>query len=381
MALMCSAGKVTRLISAIVLAVAMFPVSGGAQGTGSIHGAVQDSSGAAIIGAEVSAPGVPYSSTTDEAGAFRLNGLSTGSFTLTARRLGFIPASIAVALSSTGRVVGGVKIQLVRVSSVLPTVRVSGRRMNYTGRLAGYYERLEKKSAGYFITRDQIDKEGSRSLSQLLQHAPGISGSRGRSGLQSIRMRGRNCWPLVWIDGTPMPAGEVDLDSFSPNSLHGIELYLGSTTAPARFTLARNLNSCGTVVLWSRGPDTDPLTSPQEAARDLKRMLATVAVYTAEQVDRQAALSDPSLVVTYPPALYAEGLSGSVIAEFVVSAEGKIEEGTLGIVTSTNAQFSEAVRRALETAAFSPAQLNGVAVKQLVQQPFSFDARASRPGG
>ena len=45
-------------------------------------------------------------------------------------------------------------------------------------------------------------------------------------------MRGRTCWPLVWIDGTPMPAGEVDLDAFSPSTIQGIELYLGSTTAP-----------------------------------------------------------------------------------------------------------------------------------------------------
>src|SRR5205823_14207004 len=131
----------------------------------------------------------------------------------------------------------------------------------YTGRLAGYYQRLEKRSGGYFITRDQIDRENPRTLSQLLLHVPGITPYKGRAGSQGIRMRGRLCWPLVWIDGTPMPAGEVDLDAFAPQTIHGIELYLGSTTAPIRYMYNRDLPSCGTILIWSRGPDSDAITS------------------------------------------------------------------------------------------------------------------------
>ncbi len=350
-----------------------------AQGNAVVRGFVKDSSGAAIIGAEVSASGLPYRSVTDEKGTFYLSGLTAGRVTLTARRLGFAPASILVNIDESA-LLGGVTLTLNRVPTVLTPVQVRSRPSRYTGRLAGYYERLERKSGGYFISREQIDKENSRTLSQLLLHAPGVTAFRGRAGLQGVRLRGRTCWPLVWIDGTPMPAGEVDLDSFAPQTIHGIELYLGSTTAPSRYTMPRNQSSCGTILLWSRGVDTDPINRPGPAPKDIKRLLASLVVYTAEQVDRPAALIDSSLVVRYPQALYAEGVRGSVVAEFVVDANGDIEEGTLDIVASSHPLFGDAVRQALESASFKPAYLKGVPVKQLVHQPVSFELNSSRTG-
>lgn len=365
--------------SAVLAGVLIWSMAGSlsAQSSGVIRGFVRDSTGAVIIGAEVGASEVPYRSVTDENGIFHLSGLTGGNVILTARRLGFAPATVTVALDEKV-LLGGVILTLNRVPTVLTPVHVRSRPNRYIGRLAGYYERLERKSGGYFIPREQIDRENSRTLSQLLLHAPGVTAFRGRAGLQGVRLRGRTCWPLVWIDGTPMPAGEVDLDSFAPHTIHGIELYMGSTTAPARYIMPRNQSSCGTILLWSRGPDTDPLNRPAEAAKDVKRLLASVVIYTAEQVDRPAALIDSSLVVRYPQALYAEGIRGSVVAEFVVDAEGNIEKGTLGIVASSHPMFGDAVRQALERAAFKPAYLKGVPVKQLVHQPVSFELGSQR---
>jgi TonB family protein len=184
----------------------------------------------------------------------------------------------------------------------------------------------------------------------------------------------------VWLDGTPMPAGEVDLDSFSPQTIHGIEMYLGSTTAPARYILNRDRNSCGTIVLWSRGPDTDPIVSSHRPAKDLERMISAFSVYTASQVDIQAEVADSQIKVVYPPGLFAEGVSGSVTAEFIVDAKGRIEEATFGVVASSNPLFSEAVRDALGGVTFTPAKLKGVPVRQLVQQPFTFVSRPPKKG-
>ncbi|MBA2687420.1 MAG: TonB family protein [Gemmatimonadaceae bacterium] len=360
----------------------VFSARTNAQAFGSISGVVVDSTGAAVIGAEVTVSGVPYRVITNENGSFHLSGLPIGTVaTFSARRLGFTPETGATIVADPRSTIDTVRIQMKRIAAFLPPVSVRRSRSRYTGRLAGYYERLEKKNAGYFIPRNQIDQENSRTLSQLLLHAPGVTGFRGRAGLQGVRLRGRNCWPLVWIDGTPMPAGEIDLDSFAPQTLHGIELYLGSTTAPARFQLPRTANSCGTIVLWSRGPDTDPIRVSPQARRDLKQMLATLAVYTADKVDSQARLADSTFGVVYPPGLYAERVNGSVIVEFVVDAEGKVEEGTLGIVASSNPLFSEAVVRAVEGALFTPARLKGVSVRQLILQPFSFDVGPARTGG
>ena len=259
------------------------------------------------------------------------------------------------------------------LAETLPPVVVHPSRMNYTGRLAGYYERLERKTSGYFITREQIDHENPRLLGQLLQRVPGVTAFRGRGGITGIRLRGRNCWPLVWIDGTPMPSGEVDMDSFSPNTIHGIELYLGSTTAPARYTYTRDVSSCGTILIWSRGPDTDPIVATPVPSVDLDQLLASLSVFNADQVDSRATLDTTRLLqLSFPPPLFAEGMHGLVIAEFVVDTAGKVEDGTVGIVSSTAPLFTEAVRVALESAAYVPARKNGHAVRQLVQQPFEF---------
>ncbi len=373
---------VSPALKIFAFALALFSARANAQAFGSISGVVVDSTGAAVIGAEVTVSGVSYRAITNEKGSFHLSGLPIGTVaTFSARRLGFAPEKGATIVVDPRSTIDTVRIQMKRIATFLPPVSVRRSRSNYTGRLAGYYERLEKKNAGYFIPRSQIDQENSRTLSQLLLHAPGVTGFRGRAGLQGVRLRGRNCWPLVWIDGTPMPAGEIDLDSFAPQTLHGIELYLGSTTAPARFQLPRTANSCGTIVLWSRGPDTDPLLDSPQARRDLKQMLATMAIYTADQVDSQATLADSTFAVFYPPSLYAEGVKGSVVVEFVVDAEGKVEEGTLGIVASSNPLFSEAVVLAVAGAHFNPARLKGVRVRQVVHQPFSFDPGLGRTGG
>lgn len=359
----------------VVIGVLLIPRTAGAQVSGVVSGIVTDTTGAPVTAAEVTMTGAVLRSVTDERGVFHLAGVPAGSAVLSIRRMGFAPSSISVTVSQANLRVEGLHVRLSPLPSVLSPVRVISRRADHTGRLAGYYQRLEKRGGGYFITRDQIDRENPRTLSQLLLHVPGIRPYKGRAGSQGIRMRGRLCWPLVWIDGTPMPAGETDLDAFAPQTIHGIELYLGSTTAPTRFILGRVDNSCGTVVLWSRGPDTDPITSMHKPVLDLGRLLASRTVFTADEVDTPAELAQRELSVGYPPSLFAAGVSGSVTAEFVVDEEGRVERETFGIVASPNPLFSEAVKVAVLGAVFTPARRNGTVVRQLVQQPFTFVAR------
>lgn len=350
----------------------------GAQIQGNITGTVTDSAGTPLLRVELAVDGSPARAFSDEQGVFHLGGVPFGSRSLTARRLGFAPRQVSVEVSQANEAT--VSIRLTPVVTTLPPVVIHPTRVNYTGRLAGYYERLEKKSGGYFITREQIDRENPRMLGQLLQHVPGVTAVRGRGRANGIRLRGRSCWPLVWIDGTPMPSGEVDLDSFSPTTIHGIELYLGSTTAPARYTYTRDISSCGTILLWSRGPDTDPITWTPTPTVDLEALVAQMSVFNADQVDRRATLDTTRLLqLSFPPPLFAARIHGLVIAEFVVDTAGQVEDGTVGIVSSTSPLFTEAVRVALESASYVPAFKNGRRVRQLVQQPFEFSvARQAR---
>jgi TonB family protein len=370
-----SLGNRSHSLALIAACGLLLPLAVGAQNSGSVSGIVTDSTGAPVFGAEVSMTGVAHRSVTDERGVFYLGGVPIGSSRLSVRRMGFAPYAISVAVSDANLRVEDLQVTLSPAPSVLSPVFVSSRRVDYTGRLAGYYQRLESRSGGYFITRDQIDRENPRTLSQLLLHVPGITPYKGRAGSQGIRMRGRLCWPLVWIDGTPMPAGEVDMDAFAPQTIHGVELYLGSTTAPARFILGRVDNSCGTIVLWSRGPDTDPITSLDKPSVDIDGLLASLSIFTADQVDAPAEPAQGGLRVRYPQSLFAARVDGSVTAEFVVDEKGHVEGETFGIVASSNPLFSEAVRDAVMSAVFTPARRKGAAVRQLVQQPFRFVAR------
>jgi TonB family protein len=342
-----------------------------AKAQGTISGTVTDSAGVPLLGVEIAVDGTGAHAYTDQQGVFRLRDVQYGFRSLSARRLGFAPAQVSVEVVQSGE--AAVQLRMKPLASVLPPVVIRPGRMSYTGRLAGYYERLEKRSNGYFITRDQIDRENPRMLNQLLQHVPGVTAVRLRGGITGIRLRGRNCWPLVWIDGTPMPSGEVDLDSFSPNTIHGIELYLGSTTAPARYSYTRDVSSCGTILIWSRGPDTDPINFAPTPSVDLEALVAHLSVFNADQVDRRARLDTTRLLkLSFPPPLFAAGIHGLVIAEFVVDTAGRVEDGTVGIVSSTAPLFTDAVRVALESASYIPAIKNGRPVRQLVQQPFEF---------
>lgn len=348
--------------------------SAAAQGGAELTGIVTDTAGVPIFGAIVSLDSTSLAATTNDLGEFRIVGAVPGQVRVRARRLGFAPSVRDVKVSAQP---SGNTVQL--TLSALPTsirpVVVTASRAEYAGRLAGYYQRLRRRSGGQFIDRRQIDENTSRSLSQLLARMPGVNAIEFRRGGSAVRMRGRSCRPLVWLDGVPMPAGEVDLEAFPTNTLHGIELYLGSTSAPFDYTASQGFSACGTILLWSRGKDTEAPRRSRSRPVDLERLAAAAAVYTADQVDEPARLLRPSpLAVTYPPSLYASRVEGAVVAEFVVGASGAIEDGTFAIVSSTDPLFSQAVTRALEGAAYSPARRKGAVVRQVIQQRFAFDA-------
>lgn len=340
------------------------------QGSATLTGVVTDSGGLPIFGAVVSVSNTSLASKTDEHGEFRIPGMPSGVLEVSARRIGFAPETKRVEISAQHGA-EPLRFKLAVLPAMLDHVLVRRDRVKYTGRLAGYYQRLERRSSGQFITREQFDRNESRSLSQLLARSPGVSAVFLRSGGGAVRMRGRTCRPLVWLDGVPMPAGEVDLDAFPVSSLHGAELYLGSTTAPLDYSGHRS--SCGSILLWSRGRDTDPASRSRRDAVDIESLIASLSVYTADQVDRKAALqSHERLESAYPPELFATRTSGTVLTEFVVDATGRVEAATITIISSTHSILAAAVRQALEQSSFAPAAKDGRTVRQVVRQQFNF---------
>lgn len=343
-----------------------------AQGTASLNGVVVDSDGLPIFGAVVLLPGTGQETRTDDRGEFRFLGIQPGGIDIAVKRLGYMPASVFARIAA-GVTPERVRIVLNALPAMLDQVTVQRTRIRYTGRLAGYYQRLEQKGAGKFITRADIDRDDTRSLSQLLASSPGINRVALRGGGAAVRMRGRGCRPLVWIDGVSMPAGEVDLDAFPLSTLHGVELYLGGSNAPIEYTAQNNRSSCGSILLWSRGRDTEGPRQANRSIVDLEKLVSSMSVYTAEQVDRRAELlGRERLQAAYPPELYASKISGSLTAEFVVDATGKVEPETFTVVATTHRLLGAAVASALAESVFVPAMKDGRSVRQFVRQRFDF---------
>ena len=96
------------------------------------------------------------------------------------------------------------------------------------------------------------------------------------------------------------------------------------------------------------------------------------ALFLPEQVEKQVFLVPGSKPPRYPESLRTAGVEGRVVALFVVSDRGLIEEGSIRIVRSDNPHFDDAVKSALGRMRFIPAESGGKKVRQQVQMPFLF---------
>jgi TonB family protein len=367
-------GRHVLLAALVCLAPGQAPAQGGA-----IAGTVRDSArDIGIAGAELRIDGTAFRAITDQQGHFRFADGTATRATLHVRRLGFVPRIVTLSEEASR---SSVDVALAATVQPLAAVTVRAERTKYSGRLAGYYERLERRTIGQFITRVDLEREQPSQITDMIQRAPGVTLLRGRPGMLRVRMRGRDCSPLIWVDGTALSEGDVDLDAFSPTSLEGVEMYLGAASAPQRFQGARGKNECGTILLWSRGPDTEPRWPGRGVdPAELEALIATLGVFTADQVDVAAVLDSASLLpVEYPQALRASGISGVVVAEFVVDSAGRVEPEYIGAVSATHPLFIAATREALRSATFRPAARHGRAVRQIVRLPFEFNA--AKEGG
>jgi hypothetical protein len=241
--------------------------------------------------------------------------------------------------------------------------------------MAGFYQRRDL-GIGHFVSREKLEHDNPGQLTDVFRRLPGVQVTSTRFIRNAIRFRGNSgtCWPLVWLDGAPLPTAEFDLDFLAPSSIEGIEVYSGISQVPPQFMGARGLGSCGVIVVWSReGERREKKRKKPVTATELAEMVASLKVYTPDQVDvpaRSDSLSRPQPL--YPETLLFTGVPGQVLAEFVVDTLGHVELDTFGVISSTNPKFTQAVQRALPDWAYAPAMLNGKRVRQLVQQPFNF---------
>lgn len=347
----------------------------GSLGTGGIAGFVRDSTGQAIIGAQITMPGASLIAESDESGRFSLAKVRPGMLSLRFRRLGYEPDTVEL-LVLAGKTVP-LEVTLSRLTVSLTPVIISGR-AELTGWRAGFYQRRDIGS-GHFFTRDDIERRNPSTMSDMFRMIPGVMVQPTMGIIRNqLRFRGRNsCAPLTWLDGSPLASGEFDIDALSPRSIEAFEVYTGSIVPP-RFAVSPGIGprTCGVIVIWSREGQRAPrkqAPNAKSAASEIVKLVDDRQIFTAAQVDVTARQDSTRLVKPrFPDALYDAQVSGSVMVEFIVTASGDVDADRISVVFATHPGFAESVRRALEDATYVPAVRGGFPVHQVVHHEFQF---------
>ena len=191
---------------------------------------------------------------TDTTGAFELRVLRAGSYHLLVSLIGYLPfrsEAIQVRARETVQVAVRISGQPIPVTPLLISARSRS-----SGRLAGFESRRTSLGTGHFITQKEIDRRPLASPSTLLLGVRGVhlrpadqSGHRNRVFMQSAGIG--ECAANLFVDGIPF-RGSID-DYVIPDWLGAVEVYSTAAMTPAEFRLE---NTCGTVLFWTKEPES-----------------------------------------------------------------------------------------------------------------------------
>ena len=249
----------TRHMRLAAMTLAVLVVPGGLlaqQQVGTLVGLVRDSSGRPVPGAEVRVTGSALVARTNDSGGFRLQGLPLGTVNVTARRIGFAPASFDLSMRAGQR--DSLILTLSMLAQNLPGVLAVDEAMTRSQRLlAGFWSR-RSQGFGHYLTRDEIVARDAHEFTDLVRMMPNVTVQL-RNGRPTIRfprygqmsIRG-DCPPLFWVDGQRVEGATPD--EFPPQDVEAMEVYSGAATIPPQFAPRMNSNTCGVIVIWTRIP-------------------------------------------------------------------------------------------------------------------------------
>jgi periplasmic protein TonB len=146
----------------------------------------------------------------------------------------------------------------------------------------------------------------------------------------------------------------IDAPTITPTAIPPIDLSLPATTSD-RVIIGRHSD------VFASGIGTPGIA-----------LSSADGVSDAGAVDRAPRIVGRAAEPRYPAPLRAAGISGHVLAEFVVDTLGRIEPGTLRFPELTNPLFGDAVRDALTRYRFAPGEMAGRKVRTRVAVPFEF---------
>jgi TonB family protein len=153
---------------------------------------------------------------------------------------------------------------------------------------------------------------------------------------------------------------------------------LATTTTGADGTFILTVPGGGSYRVRLTAPDAEAFVSDSLKLADGEYIAhqfpidPTPRVYLEPEVHRRATPMAGTKAPRYPESLRQTGVTGCVIAEFVVDEKGIPDSASFRVAKFTHVDFVKAILAVLPTWRFTPAQVDGRNVRQVVRQPFTF---------
>lgn len=185
--------------------------------------------------------------------------VAPGRLTVQARKIGFRPGVIAVAIAA-----GRNTIPIIISSADFPTldtVRIVGDERKRNDRLDEFESRRLNAAATWSITRAEILKRNPTSAWQMLSSIPGIKVAENGGFVRALPTRvvqvslldNRPCFMKVAVDGVVWQDDPPNLANLpSPDAIHGIEVFAGPASIPLQYGGTGKDKWCGLIAVWTR---------------------------------------------------------------------------------------------------------------------------------
>ncbi len=223
------------------------------RGNAAITGRVLDASGAPLASARVAVEADQTAATTDNQGVFRLNGLRTGTRTMSVRRIGF--ASMEVPVDVSAATPRDVTVTMARYVAILDAVRVTAMRELGLQRV-GFTDR-QKSSAGKFFGPSDLQTRNPQRIVNLLEGVASLRSGINADGKRYITGRHNGCVGyyvdgIRWFSTNPSDV-ESSPDSFiSTAEIGAVEVYDNLAAPPEYARYSFNGEPCAVVVIWTK---------------------------------------------------------------------------------------------------------------------------------
>lgn len=265
-----SAG-IPRALAALACIALLGTAGAAAAQDAALRGTVRDRAGSVpVVGAQVLLPGLGRGALTDSVGRFAVEGIPAGTHDVQVQRLGYTPLQVRIAVSPGA----AAEHTLLLAAAATPVAPVMVTAAAVPARMRAF-EARRQRATGFFLTREQLDRQGDRKLAEIMRRAvPGLrmvsSGDGSGTFIATERGTGttpgalsgkppRPCYAQVFMDGmriygqswgadatSPPP----DLNSFAAQGIEAIEFYRPGGSTPPEFRT--DTSQCGTLVIWTR---------------------------------------------------------------------------------------------------------------------------------